>query len=239
MEDIKKINRLFLTNLLLFVGAIILIIGAALLAYFLLPEDIAYLIWFILLIVLMIISGMFRSRLEELTNYSYIIKIRANAGPAIDTRKSIKDLEKGLLANDYQQKADNKAYTLYYRVIKDNIKRIFKRYMLEVVVISKKDTFFIDEVDKDIDTIHAELHKEKKKTDKLFVTQIREVSELSDVTKDQIKEIAFVRSTRGVVSIVNIGIHPSSQKAILLYTDTYRPSLYYEYHVNQIKEILK
>ena len=42
----------------------------------------------------MIISGMFRSRLEELTNYSYIIKIRANAGPAIDTRKSIKDLEK-------------------------------------------------------------------------------------------------------------------------------------------------
>ena len=44
--------------------------------------------------------------------------------------------------------------------------------MLEVVVISRIGKFFIDEVNNDIDALHAELHKQRK-TDKLFVTQIK------------------------------------------------------------------
>ena len=111
--------------------------------------------------------------------------------------------------------------------------------MLEVVVLSNLNRFFIDEVDKDIDNLHAELHKKGKKTDKLLVTQIREVSDLTNEVKEQIKEIAFVKSQRGIISIINIGIHKPTKKAVMLYTDTYRPSLYYEYHVNQIKDILK
>ena len=238
MDDLKKINRRFLTNLFLFIGIIIVAVVVGILSFFFIPQDIAYLIWFILLVVLMIISGIFRGRLDELTNFSYIIRIRANAGPPLHTAKNLKDLERVLQNNGYEMKGNSKNYVLFYRVTKDDIKRIFKRFMLEVVVLSKTNAFFIEDVDKDIDSLHAELHKQKKKTDKLFVTQIREISDLTDEVKEQIKEIAFVRSQRGVVSIINVGIHTLSRKAVMMYTDTYRPSLYYEFHVNQIKKIL-
>ena len=188
---------------------------------------------------LLIVSGMFRNKMGEITNYSYILKIRENASEPIKLNPNSYNLEKALRSAGYQKKINNKAYHLYYRVVKDNIKRIFKRYMLEVVVISRIGKFFIDEVNNDIDALHAELHKQRKKTDKLFVTQIREVSELTDEVKEQIKEIAFVRSARGIISIINIGIHLPTKTAVMLYTDKYRPSLYYEYHVNQIKAILK
>lgn len=238
MDDLKKINRRFLTNLFLFIGIIIVAVVVGILSFFFIPQDIAYLIWFILLVVLMIISGIFRGRLDELTNFSYIIRIRANAGPPLHTAKNLKDLERVLQNNGYEMKGNSMNYVLFYRVTKDDIKRIFKRFMLEVVVLSKTNAFFIEDVDKDIDSLHAELHKQKKKTDKLFVTQIREISDLTDEVKEQIKEIAFVRSQRGVVSIINVGIHTPSRKAVMMYTDTYRPSLYYEFHVNQIKKIL-
>ena len=165
MDDLKKINRRFLTNLFLFIGIIIVAVVVGILSFFFIPQDIAYLIWFILLVVLMIISGIFRGRLDELTNFSYIIRIRANAGPPLHTAKNLKDLERVLQNNGYEMKGNSKSYVLFYRVTKDDIKRIFKRFMLEVVVLSKTNAFFIEDVDKDIDSLHAELHKLKKKPD--------------------------------------------------------------------------
>lgn len=239
MDEIKVINKKFLIHLLLYIGIILILIGIAIFSHFKVKnENLVYLIWFGLLVIGLIVSGIFRNRLDIITNYSYIIKIGANASDPIRLRSSV-DIEENLLNVGYQLKYNKKAYKLYYRVVKDDIKRIFKRHMLEVVILSKVNKFFIEEADADIDTLHKELHKQRIKSDKLFVTQIREFNELNNEVKDQIKEIAFVKSARGIISIINIGIHKPSKTAVMLYTDKYRPSLYYEYHVNLIKDILK
>ena len=94
MDDIKKINRDFLFNLLLYIGILLVLIGAAIASYLLIENDnYTYLVWFILLIIALIVSGVFRSRIDNITNYSYIVKIRANAGDPIVLNKNI-DIEK-------------------------------------------------------------------------------------------------------------------------------------------------
>lgn len=240
MTDIKKINRQFLLNLIFFIVIVLSCVGMGIWSFFFIEnDDYIYLVLFLLLIVLLITSGIFRNKIDSITNTSYIIKIRHHASDPIVLNKRVSDIEKTLHTMGFQSKINKKAYVLYYRVVLDDIKRIFKRHMLEVVVISRGGHFFIDEVNEDIDNLHSTLLKEKKKTDKLFVTQIREIETLSDEVKEQIKEIAFIRTARGIISIVNIGIHLPTNTAVMLYSDTYRPSLYYEYHINEIKKMLK
>ena len=129
MDDIKKINRDFLFNLLLYIGILLVLIGAAIASYLLIENDnYTYLVWFILLIIALIVSGVFRSRIDNITNYSYIVKIRANAGDPIVLNKNI-DIEKNLVNAGYELKVNKRAYVLYYKLVKDDIKRVFKRYM--------------------------------------------------------------------------------------------------------------
>jgi hypothetical protein len=69
----------------------------------------------------------------------------------------------------------------------------------------------------------------------MFITQVKEISSMDEQTKDAIREIVFVKTSVGVVSTINIGLHFPSNKAVLMYSETYSPSLYYRYHIDEIK----
>ena len=240
MADIKKINRQFIFNIIIYVLIVVGFITFGVLSFFLIKnENIVYLIFFIILTGLLIISGIFKNRIDSIINLSYLIKIRHHASKPLPTRETATSIEGKLRALGFEENHKKKKYTLYYKTTKDDIKRIFKRYMLEVVIISRTNAFFIDDVNEEIDRIQMELHKKKMKIDKLFVTQIKDITELNEETKNQIKEIVFIRTNRGIISIINVGLHAQSKQAVLLYSETYRPSLYYEYHINEIKEMIK
>ena len=95
MDEIKKINRWFLIYLFSFVGCVIAFISIAVISYLLIEnEDITYLIWFVSMALLLIVSGMFRNKMGEITNYSYILKIRENASEPIKLNPNSYNLEK-------------------------------------------------------------------------------------------------------------------------------------------------
>ena len=92
-------------------------------------------------------------------------------------------------------------------------------------------------VDNEINKLRDELFKEKKKNHPVN-HQIKEIDELDEKTRDMIKEILFIRTKRSIVSTINVGLHRPSKQALMLYSETYSPSLYYKYHIEQIKKII-
>ena len=237
----KQVNRQFLRWLIGFILIILISVGGGILILFTdMDDNYKYIFFFVILIVLIFITGYFRNRLEQITNHAYIIKIHEAPGEPIKTyHGSLESVEKRVVKKDFKLSFSNNRCKLYYRVSRDTIRKTRKRFMLEVVVVVLKGSeFFLDEVNDQIDKLQSEQHKAKVKIDKLFVTQIKEVKEMTEETKTKIKEIAFIRSQNGVISIVNVGLHFDSEQAIMLYSDTYRPSLYYEYHINLIKDII-
>ncbi len=237
----KQVNRQFLRWLIGFILIILISVGSGVLILLTnMDDNYKYIFFFIILIALIFVIGYFKNRLAQITNHAYIIKIHeAPAEPIKTYHGSLESVEKRVLKKDFKLFFSNNHCKLFSRVSRDTIIKTRKRFMLEVVVVVLKGSeFFLDEVNDQIDKLQSEQHKAKVKIDKLFVTQIKEVKEMTEETKTKIKEIAFIRSQNGVISIVNVGLHFDSEQAIMLYSDTYRPSLYYEYHINLIKDII-
>lgn len=243
MSDIKKINRQFLVNLIVFTSIIIVAIAIMIVANVMIEnENLEYLIYFPVLIILIFVVSTFKNRIDQISNLSYIIKIRAHQAPslAMNHTKNIDSFERFIQGMDFIRFSYDNKHTLYYRLYKDDVKKIFKRYILEVIVLvdQKQQGFFLDVVDQEIGKIQQKHLAEQKKINRMIITQIKEVSELDEKTKELIKEIVFFRTNLGIISTINIGLHRSTNSAVMLYSDDYSPSLHYRKHVNLIKKII-
>ena len=243
MNDVKRVNQQFLNLLLIYIAVLVgLIIGIAASFVFIRNIDIAYGILLIVLVVMILITGLFKNRLDQITHMSYLVKIRASQGEplSIMNMQSFPQVQSVFKKYDYERYQDNETYTIYYKLDKDPIKQIFRNYMLTVMVLIKNQNaeFYLDRVDKEINKLRDEIFKEKKKINRLIITQIKEIKDLDDKTRDEIKEVIFIRTKRLIISTINVGLFQTQKKAVMLYSDTYSPSLYYKYHLDEIKKIL-
>jgi|GEM_PF-649618 len=252
MNDVKKINQRFFFTLVLFIFIILLGIGAMILSNLFIPNvDLQYVIYFVSLIGMIVAGGMFQTRFTRLTNTAYLIKIRHHASPALPMRHTLKldQMPSVLKEQGYTRYAVDQSHTLFYRVTKDTIKRMLTKYMLEVVVLIEGhiDEFYLSAVDEEINRIQETYLKERKRMERILITQIKPIHDLSVETKDKIKEIfflktrevsLFLRARSTVISTINVGLHKPSNTALMLYSDTYSPSLYYTHHIEQIKSML-
>ncbi len=232
-----------------FIGTIILFVlffvgGITLLTYYYLKTDgsnLVAMLSFVFLVVAMYVSSIANKRLNFLMNLSYQLKIRDNAGEpiALDKAKAEGSLYRYLAKNKFKKLKQSKSHTSFYRVVDDDVKKIFTQKMLEVVVFIGDDEseFFLDAVDDDINGLKEKLLKDKVKINRLFVTQFRNVDELDDETKRKISEIVFIRTRYNIISTVNVALF-QNELGVLLYSDTYSPSLYYRHHIDQIKKML-
>ena len=111
--------------------------------------------------------------------------------------------------------------------------------MLEVVVYINKDEseFYLEIVNDEINKIKEKLSKEKKTVNRMFITQYKEVDTLDEKTKKSLSEIVFIRTRNHIISTINVGVL-DNELAVMLYSDTYSPSLYYKYHIEQIKDMI-
>lgn len=242
-DDIKKINRQFLLTLVTFILIILLAIAGALVANWLIANDnIKYIIFFSILIIMIFVISIFRRNLTEITILSFLIKIRNHAGPPLEMQhtRRLETFGPMLYKQDFTRFAFDQAHTLYFRMHLDPIKKIFKRYVLDIVVLihREKEPFYLDVVDAEIGKIQQDQLKQHKKIDRMFITQIKSISNLDDQTKESIKEIVFVKTRQTIISTINVGLHGASNKAVMLYSDSYSPSLYYTYHIDFIKSII-
>ena len=244
MSDVQKINRRFL---IMFISFIVLVasavIGMILASTRIADGNIQYVIYFSILLLMIIIVSLFKTAFDRMTHLSYLIKIRHFQGEPLPMHHSINDelLEQNLRRLGFSRLMMDKKHTTFYKVTKDEIKnRLIKRYVLEVVVLINDQVYeyYLDEVDHDIARIQQQELAEQRKIDRMMITQIRHLDQLTEQAKEQIKEIVFVNHNGGIISTINIGLHHPSNQAILLYADKYFPSLYYKYHIDQIKEIV-
>jgi len=251
MNDIRRVNRQFLANFISALGIAFAIVFGMIAANIWIPDaNIQYLIYFFSLIAIMFIGAFFKVKLDRITQLSYLVKIRASQGGPLPMNHTKKpdDMPEHLKTLGYELFAQDLEHALYHRINKDPIGRSsFSRYTLEIVVLvnQRQNVFYLEQVDQEISNLQQKYLKERKKLDHMLITQMKEVGILDERTKDLIKEIIFVRSNwelfkpfRTVISTLNVGIYRAEGVAVMLYSDTYRPSLYYEYHINEVKKII-
>ena len=241
-NDVKQINKEFLLTVIGFLGVLILMGAVAVAAALFIPEAYAYIVYFLLLIAFILIGPRFRTKLERITNVAYIIKIRANqADPLpIQHMKLVRPIHEWIKENEFVRYVSNPSHDFYYKEQKDPIRRVFKKYLIEIVIVlnNKNDQFYLTEVDDEIQKLIDQMFKEKKRIFGMMITQIKRITKLDDHIKEQLKEIVFIRSKQGIISTINVGLHDPSNQAVMLYADKYSPSLYYRYHVDQIKKLI-
>ncbi len=244
MTDIKKINRQFFRLLIIYLAVIVAIIGLAITIMVIFGSDynIIYSVLIAMFVLILLVTGLFKNSFDQITHMSYLIKIRANEGKPLPI-VHLTSLHQHLAVfkqNGFDRYQDTETYTIYYKVEKDHIKQIFKNNILTIMVLikNKNADFYSDRVDDEINRLRDELFKKKKKVNRIIITQIKEISQLDDKTKDMIKEVLFIRTKNYIISTINVGLYRASKKAIMLYSDTYSPSLYYKYHLEEIKNVL-
>lgn len=243
MKESIRINRLFLIHLIGFIVYVLMSIIALILINLLMEdENIAVLLYFVIILLAILISSFFKTRLERITNLSYVVKIREHQGEPLHIHhaKTPVGLEKQLENLGYQSFRLSDIHHSYYMLYKDRIKRIFSRYVLELIVIIKSsdNEYYLTETDEDIHRIQMIHLKENKKIDRMLITQIRFLDEMNDEMKEKIKEIVFIRTNVAIVSTINIGLHNPSGYAVMLYGKDYSPSLYYKHHLEAIKKFI-
>lgn len=243
MEDIKKLHRQFLITIGLFITIVAVIATLIIISFvYLKNPNTPYLIFFSLMLVLMFVTTVFRSRIDSIINTSYLLRITQYQGKPIEVNRiySEENLTSYLNANDFIDFERQDNHSVYYKTTKDHIKKIFRGYILEIVVYLKpgEPEFYLEAVDEEINKIQAILIAKKQRVDKMLITQIKFIDELDEITKAQLSEIVFIRAQSGIISTINVGIDLKSSKATMLYSTEFSPSLYYTYHVEQIKEMI-
>ena len=243
MDDLKKLHRQFITTFVLFISLFVsIVIVAALIRIILTDFNVYVIVVFFTIISLIVISTYYQAKLSRITNLSYLLRIMGNSAEPlkINHMTSEKELREKLLSDDFLLFKSNENVSVYYKTEHDLSKSLFKRYILDIVLHFDKsvDGFYNDKADDFINDLTQELLKKKIKINRMLVTQVKEIDALDERIKAQIKEIAFHRTKKEVISIINIGIHLNSNNAVLLYSDTYSPSIYYKHHIELIKSIV-
>jgi len=238
----KQVNRRFVTTLTLYI--LFFMIGIGLLSYgYLKTGGGNFLVTgiFTFFLISIFVTAYINNKLNYLMNLSYIIRITDNSGEPLQISRinNTQIFYQYLENNNFVKYKNDSSHYLFYRVTKDKIKQVFSKYMLEVIVyINKEETeFYLDQVNQEINDLKDKFLLEKQIINKLFITQYKEVDNLDEKTKKDISEIVFLRTKHNIVSTINVGIF-DSDLAVMLYSDTYSPSLYYKYHIDQIKDMV-
>lgn len=206
-------------------------------------DSIFYVVVFASLFLLIFITQYYKSLIDSITNESYLIRIKDNAEKPISMvrTKDLKAFKNYLINEEFIMHSDDEEHFLFYRVRKDHIKQILKGYILEIIVYvsPSSDEYYLASVDDEIDKIQKISEKASQRLDVMLITQIKAVGDLSKNEKSKIAEIVFLKtSLAGVISTINVGLHHNSGLAVMLYSTKYSPSLYYKYHVEQIKKYI-
>ena len=243
MDEKKQIHRKFVITMISLVLSVAIAITLAIVALLTLEnQGTAFAIIFGIMLLMLPVTSFFKSRVDQLTNLSFSARIHASPGNPLTTNRLLtkEGFYNYLNKQDYVLFSDDDIHTFYYRIKKDDIKQMFKGYIFEVVVLIKDSVneYFLDIVDEEVQKLYREFAKEKKRVDKMLITQIREIEDLNEEEKDKVKQIVFIRTRQGIISTINVAIIRDAKKAVMLYSDKYTPSMYYSYHVNQIKKMV-
>ncbi|MDA0871777.1 MAG: hypothetical protein O2987_02765 [Firmicutes bacterium] len=245
MDVKKKQHKQFLITYISYIATIIATISVAILSYILFQSDWAYLIIFILLLILLFASYRFKKALYLIIHRAYMEHILDDVIDPIDLRPDYDtiDVQKKLLKQGYKLHYTGNQYVILIKIVKDTqIRKIFQHHILHVAVIlfDSKLKYYQTQVDDLINEIQFKSQTEdKKRIDRLLITQYKQVDEFNEKERLAINEIIFIKTDKHIVSTINVGLLKSPPIALMLASKTYRPSTYYQIHLDDIYDALK
>ncbi len=197
---------------------------------------------FIAFALLLFYSTYLQVRFESVISRKHLMRIREHqASPkTMIHSKSKEQLMRKLQKEGYVLYLQEKKYYLFYRLETDHVRKTRRRKLLEIIVLLKDNAneFYEIGLDNDIENIKQQIMAEKHRVDSILITQMHYVESLNDNWKQKLEENIFLKNRFGVYSVINIVLDNSTNKAIFLHSNTYRPSLYYEHQINEIYKIL-
>ena len=245
MDYNKKIKNKFNTLLFLYIFIVLIFIFVTAVIYIYISSEWKFIIIFFNLIVLVYLSYVFKKRIYEVIHRNYIKKIKEDVIDPIElkAKMSNQDLEKAIIKKEYKEYFSNSKIKLFIKIKKDEkIRKVFKHYILYVaiIILNPKLEYYQRKADEIINDIQYKSQtKDKKRIDRILVTQYKNINEFNDEERKSINEIIFIKTDKHLVSTINVGILESPQIALMLVAKKYRPSLYYDLHIEDIKQILK
>lgn len=244
--DVKKIyHKKFLTTYISYIFLIIATISVAILSYVFILYQWKYFIIFILLLGLLILSYRFKKSLYLIIHQSYIENIKADVIDPIELKDQLNmiQIQKKLHYEGYQLHYTGNQYVVLIKIEKDDmVRKIFQHHILYVAVIAFDTSvaYYQEKVDDLINEIQFKSQTiDKKRIDRLLISQYKPIYEFNDKERNDINEIIFIKTDKHLVSTINIGIIESPHLALMLASKNYRPSLYYQMHLDTIYRSLK
>jgi len=231
-----------------YISYIILIIATltvAILSYVYIQSQWLYLFIFSLLLLLVVLSYRFKKRLYLIIHQSYLTNIRADVIEPLELTSAVDMIyiQRRLLKEGFKLHYSDQHYVVLTKIEKDDqIRKVFQHHILYVAVLlfQEESSFYQEKVDQLINQIQFDSQtQDKKRIDRLLITQYKPVKTFNDKAKDAINEIIFIKTDRHIVSTINVGLIESPKLALMLMSKTYQPSSYYDLHRKLILTSLK
>lgn len=239
----KKIRRSFYVTI---IGAIV-IFSATVYLYIVLFQlfpgnGVVYGSLFVVLLVFLYLFTYVQVRLENIIMQKNTFLIQENVEPpkditrALDTNRFLKYLVK----NGFTLQTKQPSYTVLFQVNVDPVKKIFKKNLLQVIILvnRKQSEFYLDAVDDEIEKITSQLITEKIRVSSIVISQYKIVPSITQKIKNQLLENILLKNKYGLYSVVNIALDESTEKAVFLHSLKFSPGLYYKFHISQILDSL-
>jgi hypothetical protein len=244
--DVKKIyHKKFLITYISYILLIVATATVAILSYAWISSQWVYLFIFSLLFMLVVMSYRFKKKMYLIIHQSYIENIQADVIDPIELSNDVNmiTIQKKLIKEGFQLHYTDHHYVVLTKIEKDDhIRKVFQHHILYVSVImfSDEGKYYQEHVDTVINNIqfHSQT-QEKKRIDRLLITQYKPVTQFNDQERELINEIIFIKTDRHIVSTINIGIVEDPKIALMLVAKTYKPSSYYDVHRQLIYTSLK
>lgn len=244
MDDKKEFSP-FLKYYILYIIFIIATVSVAILSYVFIQSQWVYLLIFSLMFFLLILSFRFKKKLYLIIHQNYIDQIRKDVIDPIDLKPTVTmvDIQKKLNKQGYQLYYTDQTFVVLTKIEKDiQIRKVFQHHILFVAVVhfDSNNAYYQEKVDVLINDIQFKSQTEdKKRIDRLLISQYKEVQVFDEKEKESINEIIFIKTDKHIVSTINVGIVNNPKIALMLAAKTYRPSSYYDLHLNSIFQSLQ
>lgn len=236
-KRIRKYQKIYIFGyvvfLLVFIGVIIT------LALIGISAELRTSIIFIVLVLVLIGSFLFRAKIYDLNNLYYYFKLLDNPGEPVSYSQDVlsdKWLQDIITSQNFILHENKKHYYFLYRIISDPVVEKQKRFkMIEILVIHKDmhNHFYLDEITETINNLEKDLQK-KERFNRYIILQFKQIKEFDKKTQEQLTEVVVMKRNHSYYITINVGIQKDLKIACFLYNNDYDVFPYYSYGVERI-----
>lgn len=233
-EVIKKRNKILIAYLVLLA---LMIIAMILIAIFVDDADMMNLINVSILILMLIVTALFRSPLLGYSNMAKIAKIVLNQSKPIKFKRNIVDDPNYLISQGFTLYGNTHAYQIYQRIDELPTLKIRKITILNLAVIIKDNglDYYDKNLHDDIQKLESTFTRKNKPT-RYIITAYKSLNGMSQQDIQAIGEVVNYNLKKYAYTQINVGLNKKDHKAYFLYSDQYVPGINYKNAIEFIKK---